>query len=300
MKLVDEKEYLTMDYGQLMKRAWNLVWEHKFLILLGVLVALGSGGGGNAGNAASSFGEGGAGVQLPRDFEFSLRGIMESISIPRYAAISVVIIAGVLLIVGLAVWVLSLVSRGGLIAGVNELDAGQPSNFSEAFRAGWQKVWTLLGIGLIPAIPALLLAVLGAIAAAFYVGNMRVDVVSSPNVGMTILTVSVTFVLIAITVVLSLLQAFANRACMLEDERVFAAYKRGFSVLMSNVGSALVLFLIQIAVSVAIGLIMILPSIVMALCCLLWPLLILIQGAISAYFSTLWTLAWRQWTGQTA
>ncbi len=288
-----------MDYGQLMKRAWNLIWEHKFLILLGVLVALGSGGG-NAGNAASSFGDGNAGVQLPSDFEFSFRGIMESISIPRYAAISIVIIAGVLLIVGLAVWVLSLVSRGGLIAGVNELDAGQPSSFSDAFRAGWKKVWTLLGIGLIPAIPALLLAVLGAVAAAIYVGNMRVDVVASPNVVITILAASVSFLLVAITVVLSLLQGLANRACMLEDERVFAAYKRGFSVLMGNVGSALVLFLIQLAVSIGIGIVMILPGIVMALCCLLWPLLILIQGAISAYFSTLWTLAWRQWTGQTA
>jgi hypothetical protein len=68
--------------------------------------------------------------------------------------------------------------------------------------------------------------------------------------------------------------------------------------LTRNFGPALVLFLIQIAVSVGIGIAMILPGIVMALCCLLWPLLILIQGAIAAYFSTLWTLAWRQWTGQ--
>ena len=41
---------------------------------------------------------------------------------------------------------------------------------------------------------------------------------------------------------------------------------------------------------------MILPSIVIALCCLLWPLFLLIQGATAAYFSTLWTLTWREWT----
>lgn len=29
----------------------------------------------------------------------------------------------------------------------------------------------------------------------------------------------------------------------------------------------------------------------------MWPLLLLIQGAIAAYFSTVWTLAWREWTG---
>ena len=37
-----------MDYGQLLSRAWNIIWEHKFLILLGVLVALGSAGGGGS------------------------------------------------------------------------------------------------------------------------------------------------------------------------------------------------------------------------------------------------------------
>ena len=286
-----------MDYSQLMNRTWKIIWENKFLILLGVLVALG-GGGGNAGNAASSFGEGSAGIQLPRDFEFSLRGIMESISIPKYAAISVVIIAGVLLVVGLAVWVLSLASRGGLIAGANALDAGQSSSFSEAFQAGWQKVWTLLGIGIIPAITALLLSVVVAVVAANYFGATKANTITtSPNIVLAVLAIAVVFLLVVFTVFLSLLQTFANRACMLEDEPVFAAYKRGFSVLTENFGSALVLFLIQIAVSVGIGLIMILPSIVKALCCLLWPLLILIQGTISAYFSTLWTLAWRQWTG---
>jgi len=292
-----------MDYGQLMKRAWNIIWEHKFLILLGVLVALGSanGGDGNAGKAASSFADGNAAVQLPSDFEFSLRGIMESISIPKYAAITGIIIAGVLLIVGLAVWVLSLVSRGGLIDGVNALEAGQPSSFGEAFQAGWQKVWTLLGIGIIPAIPALLLGVVTAVAVVSFFGVIKVNTITtSPNIALAILAIAVVLLLVVFTVFLSLLQTFANRACILENEPVFAAYKRGFSVLISNLGSALVLLLIQIAVSVAIGLIMILPSIVMALCCLLWPLLILIQGAISAYFSTLWTLAWRQWTGQTA
>lgn len=292
-----------MDYGQLIKRAWNLVWEHKFLILLGVLVALGSanGGDGNAGKAASSFGDGSAAVQLPSDFEFSLRWIMDSISIPRYAAISIVIIAGVLLVVGLAVWVLSLVSRGGLIDGVNALEAGQTSSFGEAFQAGWQKIWTLLGIGIIPAIPALLLGVVTAVAAVSFFGVIKVNTITtSPNIVLAILAIAVVLLLVVFTVFLSLLQTFANRACMLEDKPVFAAYKRGFSVLMENFGSALVLLLIQITVSLGIGIVMILPSIVMALCCLLWPLLILIQGVTSAYFSTLWTLAWRQWTGQTA
>ena len=34
-----------MNYGEVLGRACNIIWEHKYLILLGVRVALGSGGG---------------------------------------------------------------------------------------------------------------------------------------------------------------------------------------------------------------------------------------------------------------
>lgn len=40
------------------------------------------------------------------------------------------------------------------------------------------------------------------------------------------------------------------------------------------------------------------PRALLALCCLFWPILALIQGAIAAYFSSMWTLAWRRWTGE--
>jgi hypothetical protein len=33
-----------MDYKRLLSRAWYLLWEHKFMILLGDLVALGNSG----------------------------------------------------------------------------------------------------------------------------------------------------------------------------------------------------------------------------------------------------------------
>jgi len=76
---------------------------------------------------------------------------------------------------------------------------------------------------------------------------------------------------------------------------VIGSYRRGFEVLGDNFGPALLLFLIQVALSIGIWVMMLIPGILIALCCLLWPLLILINGAFSAYYSTLWTLAWREW-----
>jgi uncharacterized membrane protein len=84
---------------------------------------------------------------------------------------------------------------------------------------------------------------------------------------------------------------------MLEDLGVFGSYRRGLEVLLENFGPAVVLFLIQIAIGIAIAVVGFLPGILLALCCVLWPLLILVQGGIAAYFSTMWTLAWKRWTG---
>jgi hypothetical protein len=83
---------------------------------------------------------------------------------------------------------------------------------------------------------------------------------------------------------------------VLEDLGVFAAYKRGWQVLIANIGPVIVLFVIQIGIGIALSLLFLLPGFLMALCCVLWPVLILIEGTKAAYFSTVWTLAWKEWT----
>jgi hypothetical protein len=67
-------------------------------------------------------------------------------------------------------------------------------------------------------------------------------------------------------------------------------------VLVDNLGSAVLLFLIQAGIGIALGIVLLLP----ALCCLLWPVLLLVQGTAAAYFSTMWTLAWRRWISMSA
>ena len=83
---------------------------------------------------------------------------------------------------------------------------------------------------------------------------------------------------------------------MLEGLGVFDSYRRGWEVATTNLAAAVLLFVIQIAITIGLGIALFVPSIVMVLCFVLWPVLLLIQGAIAAYFSTLWTLAWREWT----
>ena len=286
-----------MNYGKLLSRAWNIIWEHKFLILLGLIVALGSGGGGGASSGGNmTFNRSpGEGPQMP--------WMPEMPQLPDVGpAVAGLIVLAIIVfaLLALAFWVVSTVARGGLIAGANAAEEGAPSSFGKAWNAGWRKGWRLLGIGILPAIPTFILAVIGigvGAAAGGFAYLRGQDVVGIPFVGVGVILVGLACVLVPLAVILGLARTFANRACMLEDLGVFGSYRRGLEVLFENFGPALVLFLIQIGIGIALAVVGFLPGILLALCCLLWPLLLLVQGAVKAYFSTLWTLAWRSWTG---
>lgn len=290
-----------MDYGKLITRAVNIVWENKFLILLGILVALasgplsspsGGGGGDQNGNGqGQSWGEWG---EIPEGGEAFL----------GLAAGLVLGLVCVGLIVGVALWVVSSVARGGLIAGVDTIESGGTSSFSQAWRAGWQKLWTLLGIGFLPALPGLVLFVVGLLAAVGYGGMSALAggewADPAGIAGWAIPLAALACLAVPVALALSILRNFAERACMLEDLGVVDAYRRGAAVLMANLGEAIILFLIQIASAIVLFAVLFVPGIIVVLCCLLWPLLLALQGAVSAVISAIWTLAWRDWTARPA
>jgi hypothetical protein len=286
-----------MEYGKLLNRAWNVIWNNKFLILLGVLVALGTAGGSGPLNWRTSWPEGNVHIL---DQGFRLPDLEQELGLPpMLVAVGVAVLVGIALVVGITLWALATVARGGLIAGAGAIDAGGASSFAQAFRAGWDKGWTLIAIGILPAIPGLILAILGAAGAVGYLGFARLNVGSAalpPNAALVGGLAGLACLLVSAAIVLSLLRTFADRACMLENMGTFASYRRGVEVLLQNVGPALVLFLLQIAISIGLGIVFFLPGVVMALCCILWPVLLLAQGAAAAYLSTVWTLAWREWT----
>ena len=283
-----------MDYGKLFTRAWDIIWKYKFLILLGVLVAL-SGSSGSSGNQSRYLFEGGdiPWNDMPR---FDYGSPFQDLDLSILAILGLIALGVVLLVVGLALWVAGTISRGGLISAVNDIELDTTTNFSSAFKAGWKKGWRLLGIDLVPAIPGFALFIGGLAIFLSYGGfvEMMDGVWPYAGIGPFLPLILLTCLLLPIILFLSMMRTFATRACMLEDLGVVASYRRGFEVLAANLGTALILFLIQIAVSIGLFIVMILPGILMVLCCFLWPVLILVQGAFSAYVSTLWTLAWRE------
>jgi hypothetical protein len=277
-----------MEYGKLLNRSVNIVWQNKFLIIVGFLAALGSGsfgGGGGGGRGSGDLG------QFPE---------LED-GIAALAAGLIVALVCVVLFVGIVLWAVSTIARGGLIASVDSIESGEKSSFRKSWSAGWHRAWTLLGIGLLPAIPALILFVVGLMAFGAYGGIFALfdeEFAQFTTAGLAITIALFACILIPIMLVLSILRNFAERACMLENLGVIDAYRRGTSVLRANLGEAIILFLLQIVIFIVLGVLFLLGGFLLILCCFLWPLLLVVQGFISAFVSALWTLAWRSWTGE--
>lgn len=298
-----------MDYGAILRRAWDIVWNNKWLIVLGILISLGSGsnlGSSFGGNNGAQFDQGDfengdfEGFEGFEGFDFDnvdpragvLAGVGTALLIP-------LICLGVL--VGLAFWVISVISRGGLIRAVDVLDGGGTLTFGDAWRAGAAKMWRLLGISILPAIPVLILVGLALASfgplAGISAGTGRDfgDVFTGLGIGFAVLGCLAGLA----ALVLGLLSDFAYRAAMLEDTAVWESYGRGWAVLSDNLGRAIVLFLIQIGIGLAVGLaLLILSPILCLLCLIIIPVSIIVNGGLAAFFQTVWTLAWRQWTGR--
>ena len=279
-----------MEYGKVLSRSVNIVWQNKFLIVIGILAALGSGSFPGGGGGGGGGGNGDLG-QFP-EIEAEIAAL---------AAGLIVALVCVLLFVGIVLWAISTIARGGLIASVDNIESGEKSSFRQSWSAGWQRAWTLLGIGLLPAIPALILFVVGLLSFGAYGGFLAIfdeEFAQIGGAGLGITIAVFACILIPIMLVLSILRNFAERACMLEDLGVIDSYRRGTSVLVSNLGEAIILFILQIVIFAVLGFFLFVPGLILALCCFFWPLLLAVQGFISAFISALWTLAWRSWTGE--
>jgi hypothetical protein len=292
-----------MDYGELLSRAWKIVWDNKWLVILGLVVALSSGGS----NAGSRFNYGGNNYSAQnQQFDWNdlenmdqqdLEELLNTmLPIAGVGAAILIPLCCIALLIGIALWVAGTISAGALIAGVDQIEREGTSRLADAWRPAWAKGWRLVGTNLVAAIPTIvfLLVMLGIGIATFgTVSNVSGSAVGPAIGGLIALFAVLCCAFVLVSIVIGALLIFAYRACMLENTGVFESYGRGWEVLRGNIGQAIVILLIQVGISIVLGLLLFLP----ALCCILWPLILLIGAVKETYFSTLWTLGWHEWTG---
>ena len=295
-----------MDIGGLLERSWNVVWNNKYLLILGILIAIGSGrssGGGS--NYSKNFSDpNNTPLTQFEDGDFSEEDLQQLVEdyapqiAPMVVGLGALIFAliCVLFIIAIIFWLLSIIARGGLIASVSQIETEGASSFGRAWQAGMGKFLPLFGIELIQSVPVLL--ILFAMVAAV-IGIASSADLNSPDTFFGVFAVigSLCCLLFIIMLFVGLLKKMAFRACILEDAGVFEAYGRSFEVVKENIGQIALLILLQIGIGVVSAIVLFPIGLISSLCCLLFPVMWVIQGAFETYYSTMWTLAWRDWTG---
>ncbi|MCL4505902.1 MAG: hypothetical protein M1434_12575 [Chloroflexi bacterium] len=253
-----------MDFGATVSRALKITWEHKVLWILGFLAALGSGGTGSVGNI-------GRNPQITNRFSSGETPpwFNNLVSNPNTILSILAAIGCVVLLIGIVLWVVGLIARGGLIAGVQQIETDGDTTFGSAWKVGAAKFWRLLGLDILIALPVIIVGIvivvmlavsIGGIIAASSGGRSRA---SSDMLGMLgmlgITTISVICCLICLVVLYSLLamafQTFGERAIVIENMGVTASISRAWAVFGANLGNIILLALLMLVVSFVFGLV---------------------------------------------
>jgi hypothetical protein len=311
------KRRQMMDFGKVFGRAWEITWRWKMLWVLGFLAALGQGSGGGPQANYSLTGD------EFNQFDYRLGESAEQFFLALSGVILILIC--VFLIIAIALWVISVIARGGLIAGVLQVEEDGETSFGKAWSAGVRKFWTLFGLGILAAIPLILLLIIGGIIlfSGIFVGIGLMDVGEAAGIT-TMVLVSIIcggFLccgLFILVIILEQIRIYGERAAIIENLGWIDAFVRGWEVLKDNLGATIIFWLIFFALGIVIlGISFV---IVLAFAAplfglflvsepglwLLGPICIggllgtiiyaLIRSIIVAFTSATWTLAYREMT----
>jgi hypothetical protein len=221
-----------MNYGEIIGRAWALTWRTKRLWLLGLLVTIGVGG--NTAGGTSPTGANPGGAEPIRAFSADQLVLLLGI-------------VGVLMVLAITLWVVSVIARGALIAAVNRLERDGVCTLGQAWADGVHNFGRLFIIGLITAIPGLLTA--------FFTLMAAIPALTGAGVGGALsATVYACFVPLCCTLalaglVLGAIQLFVDRAAVVEDLSVGAAFSRGWQMLRANISDLFLLFVLWAIIS---------------------------------------------------
>ena len=301
-----------MDYFDVLKKAWNITWRYKALWVLGLFAGAASGGGGGGTGFNSSTGGGdftGTGAELDQVYSQVARGVQDNI-------VLIAIAVGLMVIIGLAFWVLSIAAQGGLVYGANEAAEGRRPALGAAWGVGFRRWGRVFMIGFVLALPILaVIAVLVAIFTAAGIGGaLTGDQGLAVAIGGACLLLPLLLVLIAVgSVILGIVFQLALRYGVVGDVTFGQAIKRGWADLWGKRG-AFIFWLVMLLPGFAYGvvtLIIMLPFIVGGFALIIAEqyligllllfamiLVMLVPGAIyGTFISSAWTVFFRRMTG---
>lgn len=293
---------MSFNFGEVLSRAWQIVWKHKVLWVFGVFAGCSRSGGGGGG------GGGGSGIETGTQQPFpELQRFFEQIGqwIDNNAWIIAVFIVFILVLVVLSIF-LGTIGRIGLIKGTYRAEQGtEQMIFGELFSESMPYFWRVFGLSLLIGLLFLLIFL--------------------PLIFFGIITAGIGFIciipllclLIPISWAVMVVIEQANAAIVLEDLGIGDGLRRGWEVVRANIGTMILMALILFIGSAVVGIVLAIPLIVAVVplvigsaagaertplliagvCCAVYlPILLLLNGILTAYIQSAWALTYMRLT----
>ena len=287
-----------MDYGEILKKAWQITWKFKVLWIFGILAGCGTSRGfnGNFNNSFNNnFQNSGNGFSsptpnLPPAMQDALSRFIDLFRNPTFIWEFVGAVIAIICVIVLIQIFLSTIGSIGLIKGSAKADAGaEKLSFGELWKESIPYFWRVFWLSFFIGAPFAIVAVI--IVASLLVALIPLMKDDSSAFGVLIL-LPVLCVLLCIILILAIILGFistqAERAIVLEDKSLLDGFKRGWEVLTKNLGPILIVWLIVAAISFVAAIVIAVPLLVVMV-----PLLIAFMANMhSLNFSfTPWIIA---------
>jgi hypothetical protein len=292
-----------MNFGEVLSKAWQIIWKHKILWLFGIMAGC-AGSGGGAPNFQYSYS-----TDLPPQIGSYIEQFPRE-QIPLWIAIAVVVI---LLLAAVSIF-FGTIGRIGIIRGTLQVEGSRAHlSFGELFGGSLPYFWRVFALVLIVSITIVLVTLIIMI---------PVVLLSAVTFGFALLCI-LPFLCLLIPIAW-LVEAYVELgivAIVADNLGITAALQRAWEIISKNIGPVLLMALILIlgigtlggliisgplilALVPILTLVFFSPSnvvpllaLVSILCLVIYlPVLLVLSGMLRSYINTAWTLTYLRLT----
>ena len=296
----------NFNFGEVLTRAWQIIWKHKVLWIFGILASCArSSGGGSSGGGNSGYRTGSGDTPFSTGQFERIMSQIENFLENNWWIIIAVALAIILL--SFVLYFLGMMGRIGLIKGAAQADKGaEHLSFGELWAESMPFFWRIFGLNFL-------------IGLAFLVILIPLALFGIVTAGIGFLCIiPLLCIMIPLGWVVTVIIEQAQNAIVLEDLGILDGLKRGWEIVKSNAVPMIIMGLILAVGGGILGVIVAFPILIAviplvigatalresltplyiaAACCVAYfPVLIFFNGLLTAYIQTSWTLTYLRLT----
>ena len=309
---------MNFNFGEVLSRAWQIIWKHKVLWIFGIFAGCSRGSGSFRGNTG---GGGGGGPGQP-NFPPEVMRVFEFIQ----QNLAMIVVLGCILL--LLIWAITIflgtIGRVGLIRGTFEAEGGSERLiFGQLFSESMPFFWRVFGLSLIVAIPILIVfaVLIGGLVAFAVAASNGNDAARVGVFGFVPLLIGCVCLLVPVLFVVGMIIRQAENAIVLENLPVMPAISRGWDVFKANLGPIILMAIILAVLGIVAGFVIAIPVLAIVIpaaisfavgnaqnytpmifagicLCLYIPVAWLLNGILTAYTESAWTLTYMRLTAK--